>query len=120
MYTFKCTGTCKSSSICMTGRDNNDELEEAFVKQPFDLHPIKFQNVCLCMSMYMRAVHKSFQSNFTFSMKGHTDELAQSQFQPYCKLHSRFLRFRKFRFVISNTRGVMSYSLTPCLDFLGR
>ena len=51
MYTFKCTG--KSSSICMTARYNNDELEGAFVKQPYDLHSIKFQNVCLCMGMYM-------------------------------------------------------------------
>ena len=51
MYTFKCTG--QSSSICMTARDDNDELEGAFVKQPYVLHSIKFQNVCLCMSMYM-------------------------------------------------------------------
>ena len=51
MYTFKCTG--KSSSICMTARDDNDELDGAFVKQPYVLHSIKFLNVCLCMSMYM-------------------------------------------------------------------
>ena len=51
MYTFKCTG--KLSSICMTARDDDDELEGAFVKQPYVLHSIKFQNVCLCMSMYM-------------------------------------------------------------------
>ena len=42
-----------SSSICMTARDDNDELEGAFVKQPYVLHSIKFQNVCLCMIMYM-------------------------------------------------------------------
>ena len=47
--TFKCTG--KSSSICMTGGDDNDE--GAFVKEPYVLHSIKFQNACLCMSMYM-------------------------------------------------------------------
>ena len=50
-------------------------------------------------------------------MKGHTSRLAQSQFQPYYKLHSRFLRFRKFRLVISSTRGVMFNSFTPCLHF---
>ena len=49
IYTFKCTG--KSSSICMTAGDDNDE--GVFVKQPYVLHSIKFQNVCLCMSMYM-------------------------------------------------------------------
>ena len=36
-----------------------------------------------------------------------TSGLAQSQFQPYYKLHSKFLHFRKFRLVISSTRGVM-------------
>ena len=53
IYTFKCTG--KSSSICMTARDDNDE--GAFVKQPYVLHLIKFQNVwnvfvlvCICGS----------------------------------------------------------------------
>ena len=51
LNTFKCTG--KSSSICMIARDDNDELEGAFVTQPYVLHSIKFQNVCLCMSMYM-------------------------------------------------------------------
>ena len=45
--TFKCTG--KSSSICMTAGDDNDE--RAFVKQPYVLHSIKFQNVCLCMRL---------------------------------------------------------------------
>ena len=53
-------------------------------------------------------------------MKGHTSRLAQSQFQPYFKLHSRFLRFRKFRLVISSTRGVMFTSFKPCLNFVGR
>ena len=43
----------KSSSICMTDKEDNDELEGAFVKQPYVLHALKFQNVCLCMSMYM-------------------------------------------------------------------
>ena len=51
MNTFKCMG--KPSSICMTARGDTDELEGAFVKQPYVLHSIKFQNVCLCMSMYM-------------------------------------------------------------------
>ena len=59
MNTFKCTG--KASSICMTARDDTDELDGAFVKQPYVLHSIMFQNVCLCMSMYIvGAVHKSF------------------------------------------------------------
>ena len=48
IYTFK--GTGKSSSICMTAGDDNDE--GAFFK-PYILHSIRFQSVCLCMSMYM-------------------------------------------------------------------
>ena len=52
MNTFKFTG--KASSICMTARDDTDEFDGAFVKQPYVLHSIKFQNVCLCMSMFMR------------------------------------------------------------------
>ena len=51
MYTLKYTG--ESSSICMIARYDNVELEGAFVKQPCVLHSIKFQNVFLCMSMYM-------------------------------------------------------------------
>ena len=35
--------------------------------------------------VYVGAVHKSFQYNFTFFMKGHTSGLAQSHFQPYYK-----------------------------------
>ena len=53
------------------------------------------------------------------SMKGHTSGLAQPQFQPYYKLRSEFLRFRKFRLVILSTRGVMLNSFTPCLHFVG-
>ena len=75
IYTFK--GTGKSSSICMTARDDNDE--GAFVKQPYVLHSIKFQNVCLCMSMYnMLELFTRAFSRTTFSMKGHTPGLAQS------------------------------------------
>ena len=59
-------------------------------------------------------------TSFTFSMKGHTSGLAQSQFHPFYKLHVRFLRLRKFRLVILNTRGVMFNSFTPCLLFVGR
>ena len=51
MYTFKCPSI--STSICMTASDDNDELKGAFVKQPYVLHSIKFQNVCLCMIMFM-------------------------------------------------------------------
>ena len=51
MYKIKCTG--KLTSICKTGRDDNDELEGAFVKKTYVLHSIKLQNVCLCMGMYM-------------------------------------------------------------------
>ena len=53
IYTFKYTG--KSSSICMTSRDDNDE--GVFVKQLYVLHSTKFQNVwyvfigvCICGS----------------------------------------------------------------------
>ena len=53
------------------------------------------------------------------SMKGHTSELAQPQFQLYYKLRSEFLRFRKFRLVFLSTRGVMLNSFTPCLRFVG-
>ena len=35
--------------------------------------------------VYVGAVHKSFQYNFTFFIKGHTSGLAHSQFQPYYK-----------------------------------
>ena len=91
MNTFKCTG--KSSPICMTARGDTDELEGAFVKQPYVLHSIKLQNVCLYMSMYMWEL---FTRVFS-SMKGHTSGLAQSQFKPYYKLHSRdFYIFANF------------------------
>ena len=60
MYTFKYTG--KSSSIFMTARDDNDELEGGFrqttIRSTFD-------KVSKRMSLYeyvfMGAVHKSFQ-----------------------------------------------------------
>ena len=55
MYTFKCTG--KSSSICMTARDDNDELEGAFVKQPYKVS----KHMSLYENVYAGAVHKSFQ-----------------------------------------------------------
>ena len=100
IYTFKCTG--KSSSICMTAGDDNDE--GAFVKQPYVLHSIKFQNVCLCMSMYMLELSVEL---YILHEGTNIRVTAQSQFQPYYKLHSRFLHFRKFRLVISSTRGVM-------------
>ena len=41
----------------MTARDDTDDLEGAFVKQPYVLHSIKFQNEY----KYVGAVHKSFQ-----------------------------------------------------------
>ena len=112
IYTFKCTG--KSSSICMAPRGDNDE--GAFVKQPYVLHSIKFQNVCLCISMY---VLELFTRAFS-TMKGHTFRLAQSKSQPHYKLHSRFFRFRKSRLVISSTRSVMFDSFKPCFNFVGR
>ena len=116
MYTFKCPGI--STSICMTASDDNDELEGAFVKQPYVLHSSKFLNVCLCMIMYMWELFTRVEFSVEFSMKGHTSGLAQSQFQPYYKKHSRFLHFRKFRLVISSTWGVMFtyvliYALPP-------
>ena len=86
-YTFKFTG--KSSSICTTARNDNDEgLSSMTIRSTFD-------KVSKHMSLYeyvdVGAVHKSFQQNFTFSMEGHITGLAQSQFRLYCKLHSRFL-----------------------------
>ena len=53
-------------------------------------------------------------------MKGQTSGLAQSQFQPYYKMQSRFVHFRKFRLVISSTRGVIFTSFKPCPHFVGR
>ena len=42
----------------MTAGDDN--VEGAFVKQPYVLHSIKFQNVCLFMSMYMLELSVDF------------------------------------------------------------
>ena len=57
-------------------------MMSGFRQQPFVQHSIK---VSKCMSLYeyvyVGAVHKSFQKNFTFSLKGHTSGLAQSQFR---------------------------------------
>ena len=44
-------------------------------------NPIKFQPVCVCMSMYMWELFTRAFSKTLFPMKGHTSELAQSQFQ---------------------------------------
>ena len=120
IYTFKCAGcTGKSSSICMTARNNNHE--GAFVKLPYVLQSIKFQNVRFCLSIYIcgRCAH-DLSLELYILHEGTYIRLAQSQFQPYFKLHSRFLRFRKFRLVISSTRGVMFNSFTHCLHFVGR
>ena len=65
------------------------------------------------MSMYMWEL-------FTRAFSRTTSGLAQSQFQPYYKLHSRLLHFRNFRLFISSTRGVMFTSFKPCLHFVGR
>ena len=57
LYTFKCTG--RSSSICMTARDDNDEgLSSITIRSTFD-------NVSKRMSLYeyvyVGAVQKTFQ-----------------------------------------------------------
>ena len=57
MYTFKCTG--KSSSLCMTARDDNDELEGAFVKQRSTFDKVS-KRMSLYEYVYVGAVHKSF------------------------------------------------------------
>ena len=109
IYTFKCTG--KSLPICMSARDDNSEggFRQTTIRSTFDKDS---KHMSLCDYVYVGAVHKSFHSPWR--------ELAQSQFQQYYKLHSRFLRFRKFRLVISSTRGVMFNSFTHCLHFVGR
>ena len=60
MYTFKCTG--KLSSICKTGRDDNDELEGGFrqttIRSTFDKVT---KRMSLYEYVYVGAVHKSFQ-----------------------------------------------------------
>ena len=64
--------------------------------------------------VYVGAVHKSFQYNFTFTVKGHTSGLAQ--FQPYYKLHSRdFYVFANFD-LLSQAPGCdveLIYTLPP-------
>ena len=59
MYTFKCTG--KSSSNCMTARDDNDELEGDFrqttIRSTFDKVS---KRMSLYEYVYVGAVHKSF------------------------------------------------------------
>ena len=110
---FKCTG--KSYSICMTVEDDYDE--RAFVKQPYVLHSIKFHNVCLCLSLYMLELSLEL---YILHEGTNIRVSTQSQFQPYFKLHSRFLQFRKFRLVILSTRCVMFTSFKPCLHFVGR
>ena len=102
----------------MTAWDDNDEgLSSITMRSTFDKLS---KRMSLYVYVYVGAVHNSFQKNFTFSMKGHTSGLAQSQFRPYYKLHSRFLHFQKFPLVISSTRGVMFNSFKPCLHFVGR
>ena len=115
IYTFKCTG--KSWSICMTVRDDNDErLLSITIRSTFEKVS---KRMPLYEYVYVGAVHKSFQYNFTFSMNGHTSRLAEYQFQPYYKLHSRFLHFRNFLLVISSIHGVMFNSFKTCLHFVG-
>ena len=84
----------------MTARDDNDEgLSSITIRSTF----VKLsKRMSLYESVYVGAVHKSFQQNFTFSMKGHTSGLAQSQFRPYYKLQSRFFYiFNNFEIVAS-------------------
>ena len=60
----------KSSSICMTARDNNDEgLSSITIRSTFDKVS---KRMSLYEYVYAGAVHKRFQYNFTFFMKGHT------------------------------------------------
>ena len=101
----------------MAARDDNDEgLSSTTIRSKFDKLS---KRMSLYEYVYLGAVHKSFQKNFTFSTKGHTFGLAQSQFRPYYKLHSRFLHFQKCRLVISSTWDVMFNSFKPCHHFLG-
>ena len=57
IYTFKCTG--KSSSICMTARDDNDKgLSSITIRSTFDKLS---KRMSLYEYLYVGAVHKSFQ-----------------------------------------------------------
>ena len=57
IYTFKCTD--KSSFICMTARDDNDEgLSSTTIRSTFDKVS---KRMSLYVYVYVRAVHKSFQ-----------------------------------------------------------
>ena len=59
IYTFKCTG--KSSSTCMTARDDNDEgLSSKAIHSTFD-KVSKRMSLNEYMYVYVGAVHKSFQ-----------------------------------------------------------
>ena len=64
----------------MTARDDNDEgLSSTTIRSTFDKVS---KRMSLYEYVYVGAVHKSFQENFTFSLKGHTSGLVQSQFRP--------------------------------------
>ena len=58
IYTFKCTG--KSSSICMTARDDSDEgvFGQITIRSTFDKVS---KRMSLYEYIYVGAVHKSFQ-----------------------------------------------------------
>ena len=57
LYTFKCTD--KSSSICMTARDYNDEgLSSITIRSIFDKVS---KRMSFYAYVYVGAVHKSFQ-----------------------------------------------------------
>ena len=113
MSTIKCT--YKSSSICMTARDDTDELKGDFVKQPYVLHSIKFKCMSLYEYVYVRASVKLYilhEGTYIRVSTISVPTVLQVAFK-------RFVRFRKFRLVISSTRGVMFDSFTHCLHFVG-
>ena len=96
----------------MTARDDNDEGLSSITIQ----HSIKFQNACLCMSMYSQEL-----SIELYILHEGTYILVSTILVPNeYKLHSRFLHLRKFRLVISSTRVVIFNSFKPCLHFVGR
>ena len=63
----------------MTARDDNDEgLLSTTIRSTFDKVS---KRMSLYEYVYVGAVHKRFQKNFTLSLTGHTSGLAQSQFR---------------------------------------
>ena len=89
----------------MTARDDNDEgLSSITIRSTFDKLS---KRMSLYEYVYVGAVHKSFQLDFTFSMKRHTctSRLAQYQFDRITSCILDFYIFKNFD-LLSQAPGV--------------